>query len=133
MAVNSACDCHLVTADCQLGTDVNQLGFPLLSLVLWLPTLGALLLLFVPRENIGAQRMLAFVAALAAFAASLVLYFTFDASKGFQFLDSLAWVPSAGDCTADGVRLARDLLPCARRQRIGRGQGAALHLRRRGE
>jgi len=87
---------------------VNQLGFPLLSLVLWLPTLGALLLLFVPRENIGAQRMLAFVAALAAFAASLVLYFAFDASKGFQFLDSLAWVPSWGigySVSLDGVSL----------------------------
>ena len=28
---------------------MNQLGFPLLSIVLWLPTLGALALLFVPR------------------------------------------------------------------------------------
>ncbi len=87
---------------------MNQLGFPLLSLVLWLPTLGALLLLFVPRENIGAQRMLAFVAALAAFAASLVLYFTFDASQGFQFLDSLPWVPSWGigySVSLDGVSL----------------------------
>jgi NADH-quinone oxidoreductase subunit M len=88
---------------------VNQLGFPLLSLVLWLPTLGALLLLLVPRDNIAAQRMLAFVVALAAFAASLVLYFAFDpGAKGFQFLDSLAWVPSWGigySVSLDGVSL----------------------------
>ena len=87
---------------------MNQLGFPLLSIVLWLPTLGALALLFVPRENIGAQRMLAFLAALAAFAASLVLPFTFEPGQGFQFLDSLAWVPSWGigySVSLDGVSL----------------------------
>lgn len=87
---------------------MNQLGFPLLSLVLWLPTLGALALLLVPREHIGAQRMLALVFALAALAASLPLYFAFDAGTGFQFADSLAWVPSWGigyGVSIDGVSL----------------------------
>ena len=70
---------------------MNQLGFPLLSIVLWLPTLGALLLLFVPRDNIAAQRGLALVVALAAFAASLPLYFAFDfGAPGFQFVDQLS-------------------------------------------
>ena len=64
---------------------MNQLGFPLLSIVLWLPTLGALLLLLVPREKITVQRGLALVVALAAFAASLPLYFMFDFSTtGFH-------------------------------------------------
>jgi len=88
---------------------VNQLGFPLLSIVLWLPTLGALLLLFVPRDNIRAQRGLALVVALAAFAASLALYFAFDFSTpGFQFVDSYDWVPSWGityGVSLDGVSL----------------------------
>ena len=87
---------------------MNQLGFPLLSLVLWLPTLGALALLLVPRENLGAQRTLALLFALAALAASLPLYFAFDAAGGFQFADSMAWVPSWGigySVSIDGVSL----------------------------
>ncbi|MEO7908466.1 MAG: NADH-quinone oxidoreductase subunit M [Roseiflexaceae bacterium] len=88
---------------------MNQLGFPLLSIVLWLPTLGALLLLFVPRDNIRAQRGLALAAALAAFAASLQLYFAFDFNiPGFQFVDRYDWVPSWGisyGASLDGVSL----------------------------
>ena len=88
---------------------MNQLGFPLLSIVLWLPTLGALLLLFVPRTQIAAQRGLALVVALAAFAASLLLYFAFDfGAPGFQFVDYFDWVPSWGinySVSLDGVSL----------------------------
>jgi NADH-quinone oxidoreductase subunit M len=90
-----------------MGCFVNQSG--LLSAVLWLPTIGALLLLLVPRENIAAQRGLALLAALATFAASLPLYFAFDfAQTGFQFVDSMAWVPSWGigyGVSLDGVSL----------------------------
>jgi NADH-quinone oxidoreductase subunit M len=88
---------------------VNQLGFPLLSLVLWLPTIGALLLLLVPRDNLAAQRGLALLVALAAFAASLPLYFAFNfADPGFQFAEKMDWVPSWGISYAvslDGVSL----------------------------
>ena len=87
---------------------MNQLGFPLLSLVLWLPTLGALALLFVPRESIGAQRMVALVFALASLAVSLPLYFLFDGAQGYQFAESIAWVPSWGigyRISIDGVSL----------------------------
>jgi NADH-quinone oxidoreductase subunit M len=88
---------------------VNQLGFPLLSVVLWLPTIGALLLLLIPRDNIAAQRGLALLIALATFAASLPLYFAFDFTQtGFQFADILDWVPSWGigySVSLDGVSL----------------------------
>ncbi|HET9224830.1 MAG TPA: NADH-quinone oxidoreductase subunit M [Roseiflexaceae bacterium] len=88
---------------------MNQLGFPLLSIVLWLPTIGALLLLLVPRDNLGAQRMLALLVALATFAASLPFYFAFDfTNAGFQFADLLPWVPSWGinySVSLDGVSL----------------------------
>ncbi|MFL5804243.1 MAG: NuoM family protein, partial [Roseiflexaceae bacterium] len=90
-------------------SSVNQLDFPLLSVVLWLPTIGALLLLLVPRDNITAQRGLALLVALAAFAASLPLYFTFNFTlPGFQFADSMAWVPTWGisySVSLDGVSL----------------------------
>ena len=69
---------------------MNQLGFPLVSLVLWLPTLGALALLLVPRDNVVAQRTLALGTALLTFVASLPLYFLFDFStQTFQFVDRL--------------------------------------------
>jgi NADH-quinone oxidoreductase subunit M len=88
---------------------VNQLGFPLLSIVLWLPTIGALLLLLVPRDNLAAQRGLALLVALATFGASLPFYFAFDfANPGFQFADLLAWIPSWGinySVSLDGVSL----------------------------
>jgi NADH-quinone oxidoreductase subunit M len=88
---------------------VDQLGFPLLSSVLWLPTIGALLLLFVPRESIAAQRTLALVFALAAFAASIGLYIFFEPGKsGFQLVETLQWVPSWGigyRVSLDGVSL----------------------------
>jgi NADH-quinone oxidoreductase subunit M len=88
---------------------VNQLDFPLLSIVLWLPTIGALLLLLVPRDNLAAQRGLALLVALATFAASLPLYFAFDFTQpGFQFADSQAWIDAWGigyRISLDGVSL----------------------------
>jgi NADH-quinone oxidoreductase subunit M len=88
---------------------VNQLDFPLLSIVLWLPTAGALLLLLVPRDNLAAQRGLALLVSLAAFAASIFLYVYFDfGAPGFQFADKLDWVPSWGigySVSLDGVSL----------------------------
>jgi NADH-quinone oxidoreductase subunit M len=84
-------------------------GFPLLSIVLWLPTLGALLLLLVPRDNIAAQRWLALLTSLVTFAASLPLYFGFNlGSPGFQFAESLAWIDTWGinySLSLEGVSL----------------------------
>ncbi|MEN9938896.1 MAG: hypothetical protein RLZZ387_5475 [Chloroflexota bacterium] len=84
---------------------MNQIGFPLLSLVLWLPAAGALALMLVPRAQVQTQRWVALGFALAAFAASLPLYFLFDAGQGgFQFVEDLPWVPTWGI----GYRLAVD-------------------------
>ena len=81
---------------------MNQTG--LLSIVLWLPTLGALALLLVPRERIAAQRWLALIAALATFVASIPLYVFFVSGvPGFQFVDQIAWVPSWGITYAVGI------------------------------
>ncbi|MFO7168645.1 MAG: NADH-quinone oxidoreductase subunit M [Chloroflexota bacterium] len=93
---------------------MNQIGFPLLSLILWLPTLGALLLLLVPRGQIQTQRYVALAAALAAFIAALPLYFLYDSAQGgFQFSESVPWVPAWGisyTLAVDGVSLALVLL-----------------------
>ncbi|HWQ15738.1 MAG TPA: NADH-quinone oxidoreductase subunit M [Roseiflexaceae bacterium] len=88
---------------------MNQTGFPLVSLVLWLPTLGALALALVPRGQVQLQRSVALAFALAAFAASLPLYFLFSPQQGgFQFVESLPWVPAWGigyNLAVDGVSL----------------------------
>lgn len=84
---------------------MNQLGFPILSLVVWLPALGALLMLVTPRGQLQTQRYMALGVALATFAAALPLYFTFDATQGgFQFVEDVPWVAAWGL----GYRLAVD-------------------------
>jgi NADH-quinone oxidoreductase subunit M len=88
---------------------VDLQGIPLLSIVLWLPTLGALGLLLVPRDSIVAQRGLALLVALATFVVSIGLYMAFaPTNPGFQFIEQLAWVPSWGieyHVALDGVSL----------------------------
>lgn len=72
---------------------MNQLQFPLISIILWLPALGALFLFAIPRANEAAQRAVALGIALVAFAASIVLPVAFNfTTPGFQFVDSLTWV-----------------------------------------
>ncbi len=84
---------------------MNQLGFPLLSLILWLPALGALLLLLLPRQQVGIHRAFAMLVAVVTFGLSLVLPFAFqgdllaDGAQGtvpMQFVDQLAWISAWG-------------------------------------
>lgn len=73
---------------------MNQLGFPLVSVVLWLPTLGALLLALLPRLSPQAQRTLGIGVAALTFLASLPLAIFFDTTQaGYQFQDNVQWVP----------------------------------------
>jgi NADH-quinone oxidoreductase subunit M len=75
----------------------NVLGFPILSLVAYLPMVGAFLLLFVGRERIQLIRNLAFLFSLASFALSLLLPFSFDRSTAaVQFVERVSWIPSIG-------------------------------------
>ncbi len=85
---------------------MNQLDFPLLSLILWLPALGALGVALVPRAQVTTQRWSAMGVALAAFVLSLVLPFAFEGSPftagadgmapPMQFVDQLDWIPAWG-------------------------------------
>jgi NADH-quinone oxidoreductase subunit M len=75
-------------------------GLPLLSVVIWLPVLGALLLLFIGNrdgQRDGVIRHVTLGASLAAFAASLALWAGFDMSPGaqeFQFVERIPWIPA---------------------------------------
>ncbi len=75
----------------------NTANFPLLSLVMFTPLAGAILLLLVPRRSENAVRWIANLIALAGFLVSLPLWFAFDpADRGWQFVEKLPWIPSIG-------------------------------------
>jgi len=73
----------------------------ILSIILFTPLVGALVLLFVPKENKGAIRWIANIFALGGFLISLPLVPMFWAQRfepGFKFLEGTAnnWIPSIG-------------------------------------
>jgi NADH-quinone oxidoreductase subunit M len=77
-------------------------GLPLLSIVIWLPVVGALLLLLIGNrdgQRDGLVRNVTLVASLATFAATLLLWAGFDSSGSageFQFVERLRWIPAFG-------------------------------------
>jgi NADH-quinone oxidoreductase subunit M len=83
----------------------------LLTVVIFLPALGALALVLLPGGEPRQHRAVALVASLVTFFASLGLWFGFDASPGapeFQFEVLVPWVPSIGigyHVGLDGVAL----------------------------
>ena len=79
---------------------MNQAGFPLLSLITWLPLLGGVVILSLRGEEdvIAANaRWAALWTSLIVFAMSLLLWSEFDSSEaGFQFVENVAWLPEFG-------------------------------------
>jgi NADH-quinone oxidoreductase subunit M len=74
---------------------VSQIGFPLLSLITWLPALGALVVAVFGRGP--ALRALAVGASIVTLAVALVAFALFNrAQPGLQLVDNLAWVPTWG-------------------------------------
>jgi NADH-quinone oxidoreductase subunit M len=73
-------------------------SWPILSLVTFLPLVGALFCLIVngPKEAVDRNcRSVALVTTLATFLISLLLWIRFDPTKaGFQFEEKVAWVPA---------------------------------------
>ncbi len=67
----------------------------LLSLTIFLPLAGIVLLAFMKNEHQRAARMTGLVASLATFGVSLGLWSGFDiADPAFQFVESVPWIPS---------------------------------------
>ena len=69
-------------------------SFPLLSLAIWVPILGGLLVLATGSDrNAGLARVVALVVALLGLAVSAPLFFGFDATQaGMQFVEFKPWV-----------------------------------------
>ena len=68
----------------------------ILSIVLFTPLAGLLVLLFIPSSNVRAIKLWANFAALAGFLVSLPLVFRFDPGKDFQFVERAPWIPTLG-------------------------------------
>src|SRR5689334_7800487 len=68
----------------------------ILSIVLFTPLAGLLVLLFIPSSNARAIKLWANAIALIGFLVSVPLVLRFDAKKDFQFVERASWIPSLG-------------------------------------
>jgi NADH-quinone oxidoreductase subunit M len=88
----------------------------ILSVVLFTPLAGLLVLLFIPSSNARAIKLWANAVALLGFLVSLPLVFQFDQTKDFQFVERASWIPSLGatyHLGIDGIGLLLVMLTTA--------------------
>jgi NADH-quinone oxidoreductase subunit M len=79
-------------------------GLPLVTLVTFLPAIGALVVAFTPTSRPNVARYTALAFALLAWAVSLVMLAGFvTGDPAFQFTESIAWIPMFGINYAVGV------------------------------
>ena len=77
---------------------------PLLSLITFTPLAGALILMLMPKEQHPALRRGAFVFSLVPFALSVLLLALFNPNDvGFQFRETVAWIPQFGISYSVGI------------------------------
>ncbi|MCB2210888.1 NADH-quinone oxidoreductase subunit M [bacterium] len=85
-----------------------------LTSIVFIPLLGALLLILVPASKSALIRGFSFVVMLIGFIVSLPLFWAFDASSAaFQFVEKVPWIPSIGinyHLGLDGISLLLVLL-----------------------
>ena len=85
----------------------------LVSIIVFLPLAGALVLLLFPKEAGGAIRGFALLVSLAVFGVSLGLYTGFEINADLQFVKNAPWIPSLGisyKVGVDGISLFLVLL-----------------------
>ncbi|MES1227411.1 MAG: proton-conducting transporter membrane subunit, partial [Armatimonadota bacterium] len=79
-------------------------GFGLLSLLIFFPVLGALLLLFVPKTYEGAVKGLSIGISAVAFGLSLAIFTGFTGSTyHFQMVEAVPWIPQFGATYKVGI------------------------------
>jgi NADH-quinone oxidoreductase subunit M len=90
------------------------MNFPFLSIIIFAPAAGAVLLLLLPEERHAEIRMLAAATAFISMVLSIWVYFAYDRSQaGFQFVEQAAWIPAFGasyHVGVDGINLPLVLL-----------------------
>jgi len=68
----------------------------ILSIILFTPLAGLLVLLFIPSSKPAAIKLWANIASFAGFVVCLPLVFAFDRTRDFQFAEKADWIPSIG-------------------------------------
>lgn len=90
------------------------MSFPFLSILVFTPVVGALVVFALPREKHLAIKLVSFVSASIALALSLYLFFAYDqAVGGIQFQEKTPWISSLGisyHLGVDGISLPLLLL-----------------------
>jgi NADH-quinone oxidoreductase subunit M len=94
---------------------MNEMNFPILSIVTYLPAVGAMFMaLFVPGRNHNAIRYTALGIGLADFLLSLLILPYYKAGQaGFQLMEKADWIPGLGiqyQMGVDGISLLLALL-----------------------
>jgi NADH-quinone oxidoreductase subunit M len=93
---------------------MDFLNTHLLSLILFLPTIAALVMLFLPSGETKLLRWFAFSASLIPFVLTLVLWMNFDPNKtGFQFQETYPWYEALNSSLhlgVDGISVSMVLL-----------------------
>jgi NADH-quinone oxidoreductase subunit M len=80
-----------------MSDGASVVGFPILSVVTFLPLVGALLLLFIPSAKTSLIRGFTFFVTILTFLASIPLFTAFQAGqRGMQFVERATWVPNLG-------------------------------------
>jgi NADH-quinone oxidoreductase subunit M len=89
-------------------------SFPILSVITWVPFIGALLIMFTARHHPLAVRLISVVSAAIPTALSVWVYVRYDReAAGFQFYEKLTLVPPLGisyELGIDGISLLMILL-----------------------
>ena len=88
---------------------IDLAGTPILTILLAVPLIGAILLAFIPGQNVQAIRRVALLTALIAFVVSLVAVLGFRVHEsGFQLTEKVSWIPFLGinyELGVDGISL----------------------------
>lgn len=91
-------------------------GFPLLSLIIWLPIIFGLIVLVMGDRNVRAVRWFSLVGAVAGFLVALPLYSGFDPStSAMQFTEHLVWFERLNvfySLGVDGISMPLIILNC---------------------
>src|SRR2546423_9292093 len=93
---------------------MNAAGFPILSLITWLPLVGGLIILSVRGDEATVAsnaRWTALWTSLIVLVLSVVLWVKFDQGEaGFQFVEQIPWLPAYGVGCKMGVTGISELL-----------------------
>ena len=80
------------------------MGFPILTWILLCPVIGLFLVLFTPKNQENAVRIISLVSAFASLVLSILLCMHFDSSNpAMQFVEHVEWVKTYGINYANGV------------------------------